>query len=377
MRFADIPGLEDIKAKLIRSVKDTKIAHAQLFAGKPGALNLPLALAFNTYIHCLNKGDEDACGTCAACSKNLKYIHPDVSFVFPLANLKGDKDEDRFRADILKSWRQFLTEKPFASRDEWSTFYGAEDKQASISREESREIVKALSLKPFESKFKVMIIWQPESMHPAAANGILKILEEPPPQTIFLMVTNAADQLMATILSRTQMVQVPMLSDQSLEEYIVSKHAVSGNRKDKIVQMAEGNVQIAELLVAEEEDDDSATQFFNWMTVCYQRNYGELIRLAEEFHEADRMRQRHLLLYSLEMMREVLIVQTSASQISRVKGSEQQRIQKFSQLLDVFKIERMSQQINESLYHLERNGSAKMIFTDMSIQIGKTIHGNG
>src|SRR6478736_7095748 len=221
MTFSSIPGSHYVKEKLIQSVREGKMPHAQLFEGKEGALNLPLALAYAAYLHCQNKGENDFCGVCPACSKSLKYIHPDTSFVFPLGNVKGDKDEDRFKAEILKSWRAFLLEQPFGNLNDWTNYFGGEDKQALISREESREIIKTLSLKPFESPVKVMIIWQPELMHPSAANGILKILEEPAPHTYFILVTNAADRLLPTIISRTQIVTVPLLDDETVEQHLV------------------------------------------------------------------------------------------------------------------------------------------------------------
>src|SRR6267154_2267032 len=217
MTFSSILGLDDVKKQLTGSVQSNHIAHALLFAGKPGALNLPLALAFAQYLHCTNKNENDACGTCPACSKSLKFIHPDTHFVFPLGNISNDKDEDRFRAEILKTWRSFLIEQPFGNLSQWMAAYGGEDKQALIAREESRKIVQALSLKPFESTNKIMVIWLPELMHPSAANGILKILEEPPPKTFFLLVTNGAEQLLPTILSRTQIVNVPLLNDEDVE----------------------------------------------------------------------------------------------------------------------------------------------------------------
>src|SRR6188768_3125022 len=150
MRFLEIPGLAETKKTLIDSVKSNHIAHAQLFVGAEGALNLPLALAYATYIHCQDKQADDSCGKCSACSKSLKYIHPDTHFVFPLSNIKNDKDDERFKAEITKTWRAFLLEQPFGNLDDWTNYYGGEDKQALISREESREIIKTLSLKPFE-----------------------------------------------------------------------------------------------------------------------------------------------------------------------------------------------------------------------------------
>src|SRR5258706_6665421 len=192
MLFADIPGLYPVKEQLIRSAQSGKIPHAQLLQGNEGALNLPLALAYTTYLHCQEKGDKDACGICPACSKSLKFVHPDTNFVFPYGNLQGDKDkdEDRLKAERLQTWRSFLLEQPFGNLNDWVNYYQGEEKQVNISKEESREIVKSLSLKSFESRYKVMIIWRPEYMHPSAGNGILKILEEPPPDTVFLLVTN-------------------------------------------------------------------------------------------------------------------------------------------------------------------------------------------
>src|SRR6188474_591421 len=248
MRFSEIPGLTETKRLLTDSVQSNHIAHAQLFVGAEGALNLPLALAYATYLHCQNKG-EDSCGTCPACSKSLKYIHPDTHFVFPLSNVKGDKDEERFKAEITKSWRAFLLEQPFGNLDDWTNYYGGEDKQALISREESREIIKTLSLKPFESPVKVMIIWQPELMHPSAANGILKILEEPAPHTFFILVTNAADRLLPTIISRTQIVTVPLLHDEEVEKYLVENLSIDSSKAGKITQLAEGNLNLAQRLI--------------------------------------------------------------------------------------------------------------------------------
>jgi DNA polymerase-3 subunit delta' len=253
---------------LTEAVRTNHSAHAQLFVGAEGALNLPLALAYATYLHCENKGEHDACGTCPACSKNLKYIHPDTHFVFPVSNVKNEKDEDRFRADITKSWRTFLLEQPFGNLDDWCNHYGGEDKLSIISKDASREIIKTLSLKPFESLNKVMLIWQPETMHPSAANGILKILEEPSPNTYFILVSNAADKLMPTIVSRTQIVNVPLLSDHELQAFLEQEKAVPGPAAAKIVQLADGNINLAQKLIGQEPDNNTVF-FTEWMRACF------------------------------------------------------------------------------------------------------------
>ncbi len=373
MRFKDVPGSLQVKDRLIQSVKAITVPHAQLFSGQTGALNLPMALAFTTYLHCQNKGEHDACGECSACSKSLKHIHPDTNFVFPLGNVKGDKDEDRFKAEIMKTWRSFLTEQPFGNLDDWAGYYGGEDKQAIISKDESREIIKTLSLKPFESPYKLMLIWQPEYMHPSAANGILKILEEPPPNTFFLLVTNAAERLLPTILSRTQIVQIPLLLDEEVNAHLKSLGNIEESKRDKIVQLAEGNLNLA-LKLIDQEEDHHFELFFTWMLACFKKEYAKLVAMADDFHTLDKMNQRNLMTYSLNMMRETLLQLSGATSINRSKGNELERVQKFSKLMNVSRIEKSSHLINDAAYHLERNGSAKMIFMDLSLQLSNVIN---
>lgn len=373
MKFADIPGLNEIKRMLAEAVRTNHSAHAQLFVGGEGALNLPLALAFASYLHCENRTEEDCCGVCPACSKNAKYVHPDTHFVFPLSNVKGEKDEDKLKAEMTRAWRAFLLEQPFGNLDDWCNYYGGEDKLSIISREESRAIVKKLSLKPFESKNKVMLIWQPETMHPAAANGILKILEEPSPNTYFLLVTNAADQLLPTIISRTQIVTVPLLADDELENFLVARKGVELSAARRIVQLADGNINLALKLIDREQDDN--TRFFTeWMRACFANKYAALVAMAEEYHALDRLSQRNMIAYGMNMMRETLLYSSGAEEINRTRGEELEFVQRFSKVLDVGKIERSFTLMNDAGYHLERNGSAKMIFLDLSLTIARTFH---
>ena len=373
MRFSEIPGLTEIKRKLIQSVQSNKMAHAQLIAGKEGALNLPLALAYANYIQCTDRTPEDACGVCPACSKNQKFIHPDLHFVFPLSNIKNDKDADRFKAEITKSWRAFLTEQPFGKLDDWTNFYGGENKQALISREESRTIIKTLSLKSFESAYKVMIIWQPEYMHGSAANGILKILEEPPQNTFFLLVSNAADRLLPTIVSRTQLVQVPMLTDDELKQYLQEETEIKDADRRNIIQLADGDLNLA-LRLSERDENINQEFFANWMRACFKKSYGDLVPMADEFHQLDKLNQRNLLYYGISMMRESLLYIAGSTSINRTQGGELKFIQDFSKVLDVLKIEKANRLLSEASYFLERNGSAKMVFLNLSLMLSKVLN---
>lgn len=373
MKFADIPGLSEIKKKLIQSVQSNKMAHAQLIAGKEGALNLPLALAYANYIQCTDRTPEDACGVCAACLKNQKFIHPDLHFVFPLSNIKNDKDADRFKAEITKSWRAFLSEQPFGKLDDWTNYYGGENKQALISREESRSIIKTLSLKSFESAYKVMIIWQPEYMHSSAANGILKILEEPPHNTFFLLVSNAADRLLPTIVSRTQLIQVPLLTDKDLSDYLQIEIDLKEADRRNILQLADGDLNLA-LRLTDREENINQDLFADWMRSCFKKSYGDLVRMAEEFHQLDKLNQRNMLYYSIGMMRESLLYLAGSTTINRAQGSELKFIQDFSKVLDVLKIEKANHLMSDASYFLERNGSPKMIFLNLSLQLSKVLN---
>lgn len=373
MRFAEVPGLLDMKEKLIASVKNGKVPHASLFQGRSGALALPLALAFSSYLHCENRTDSDSCGSCAACTLNKKFIHPDTHFAYPVGNMKTElkeRDDEKLRNEILKQWRTFLAESPFGSPDDWINHYGGEDKQPIISREDGREIIRALALKPFQSKYKIMIIWQPELMHPSAANGMLKILEEPPPQTYFILVTNQAGSLLPTILSRTQIFTIPVMSESELILEL-NKHGFTDQVKvEKAAGLSDGDLSVAIRLLSQDQDDRQQ-RFQDWMRACFRFDPGRIQELSEDFHDADRMAQRNLLHYGLSVLRETLVNISGASGLLRARGDELEFIKNFSKVMNVNRIQSLTDLFNDSVYHLERNGSAKMIFTDLSIQVNR------
>ena len=376
MNFKSIPGLSETKSQLLTSAREGQVAHAFLFQGKPGSLNLPLALAFASYVHCEKRGSTDSCGTCPACLLNQKFIHPDTHFAFPVGNMKSEMkiksdDDDTLRAEIKKLWRAFLLESPFGSEADWINYYGGEDKQPVISREEGREIIRSLSLKPFQSKYKVMIIWQPEMMHPAAANGILKILEEPPANTIFILVSSRAEQLLPTILSRTQIITVPLLSDGEIESELQAKK-VDQRKISSIVSLVDGNLNLA-LSLIEEEDPHHYQIFQDWMRSCFKSDFGKIVSMADDFHNQDRLYQRTFLQYSMSMIRETLLGLFGLDKLHRTRGDEREFVNKFKTVFSLDKLEKSYQLLNDATFFLERNGSAKMIFTDLSIQFNKVL----
>lgn len=371
MRFEEIVGLENKKQQLVNAVKNNNVAHAQLFAGKPGSPNLAMAIAYAAYLNCENPQDSDSCGSCPSCSKNSKYVHPDVHFVFPVSGTKDVKSEEAISERFFPQWRKFLIDSVFGDLDGWIAAYGGENKQVNISKRESREIIKNLSLKAFEGKYKITIVWLPEFMHPTAANGILKILEEPPENTVFILVTDNADKLLPTITSRTQRVTIPSFEDKAIIDLLVTKFGIDESQASTIAPMADGDINAA-LKMANSMEDDSHDFFANWMRSCFKKDLATLVDMSEEYHKQSKLTQRSLMKYGLTIFRESLVF-AHAPSTNRVSGAIHGFIEKFSATLDIDKISKISTLLDEALFHLERNGSPKMIFLDLSLQIAAKI----
>ncbi len=220
MRFSNIPGHQETKTALINAVKNHHVAHAQLFFGKEGSANLTLALAYAAYLNCETPTETDSCGSCSSCTKIDKLIHPDLHFVFP-KTAKQSGDDDKNKGDVMSHWRNFIFTNPYGNSVDWAELSGSAGKQLNISKEEGKHIIKTVSMKAFEARYKILIIWLPEFMNISAANSILKVLEEPPENTIYLMVTNDYEKLLTTIISRTQLIRVPDFKEEDIERFLV------------------------------------------------------------------------------------------------------------------------------------------------------------
>jgi DNA polymerase-3 subunit delta' len=369
LRFADIPGLQDTKDALTHAVRNGNIAHAQLFLGREGTGNLSLALAYAQYVNCENPGEQDACGQCPSCHKFEKHIHPDVHFIFPTATSKT-VTKDPVSQLFLKEWRTFLGSHHFPQLPDWAAFAGMENKQCSISKEESRNIIRALSLKAFEATYKVMFIWLPEHMHPAAANAILKILEEPPEKTLFLLVSHDINALLPTIISRTQIINVRNFTDEEISGYLQGQLAVPREKASKVAYLSEGNMHEALKLQADVQDV-SADFFKEWMRSCFKSDYKTMMEHAELFNRMSKEDQKGLLGYGLGLMREVMLVLFAAPEMVRLKESELMFVQNFAKVFDSLALEKISAQFDKSVYHLERNANPKMLFMNLSLSLAE------
>lgn len=372
MRFADIPGLDEIKGNLIKSVLSNKIPHAQLLQGHEGSGNLVLSLAYASYLNCLNRTENDSCGECAACSKIDKLIHPDLHLVFPVSPNAKFTGKDVISANYLNEWRSFILKNPYQNLNDWNNYYGADNKQGNISKEESRQIIKNLSLMAFEGQFKVMLIWLPEWMHPSAANSILKILEEPPDRTLFLMVSHQADNLLPTILSRVQTIHIRPFSDQEVEQYLVKQIQVDETRVGQIIQLAQGNMREAIKLIGSLENDNQ-DMFQDWMRICYTLDLTKMVGWSDQYQKMGKVAQKSFLQYAMNMMRETLIAKVGAHEIARIQESEAEFLTKFESVMDPNKVDKLTAALNQAIYHLERNANPKIVFLDLSLVIAKTL----
>lgn len=370
MRFSEIPGLSEAKQQLIHAIKGNHVAHAQLFYGQQGSANMALALAYATYINCKNPTDKDSCGSCESCTKMDRLVHPDLQFVFPVSSTKSVTGKHVVSASYLNEWRAYLLNNLYGSVDQWSSFYGAENKQANISKEESRNIIKSLALKSFEAEYKVLIIWLPEYMNAFAANGILKILEEPPEKTLFLLVTCDYERLLTTILSRCQLFKVPSFTDEELTHYLMEHKAIEEEKARKIASLAEGSLQSAVEHI-DSTEDDSHILFRDWMRQCWVKDFTSLHSTNESFGKLSKNGQKLFLQYALNMMRQALVSEYLVDEKEKLNVQEKDFAVKFGQALSTPKLEKISEEFSKAHYHLERNANVRILFMDLSITVGK------
>ena len=373
MQFAAIPGLPETKEKLLNAVKLNHLAHALLFHGPEGSANLTLALALASYLYCEQKSDTDSCGTCGSCQRMNKLILPDLNFAFPvIASSKeedGDEEAKEEKSDLLGNWRKFVLGQPYGNVHDFIYFNGFEKKQLNITKAAARKMIQTLSLTSFEGGYKIMLIWAPEYLHPSAANALLKIIEEPPAKTLFLLVTSQADQLLTTILSRTQKILVRAFSDEEVSSHLVETGRCEAKAAAQIAMLADGNMRAAFLLI-DQVEDQTVRQLRDWFRLCATKNLKEIFLLSEDFHKADKESQKSLMLAGLNVTREILLKNLDLDHLLRTTDEDRTFINNISKkMLTEEHAVQLYQNFNDAHYHLERNGNAKMIFTDLSMEI--------
>lgn len=376
MRFSDIIGQETEKRQLRQAVSEGRIPHAQLFVGPAGVGKLALALAYAQYISCPNRDEHDSCGTCPTCLQFNKLQHPDLHFVFPI--IKGDEGDvcDAF-AD---KWRGLLTEQRYFDIDDWYRVLGAETKQGMIYEKESAEIMRKLSLKSFSGGYKIMIIWQPEKMNVTCANKILKLLEEPPTKTLFLLVSEHPEQLLSTILSRVQEVRVPRLGEADIAAGLQTVYSWLSDQEAKTVaHMANGSYLAALKIMSESEDsknyfDDFVALMRNAWLVGQKKDYSALLKLRQWSNDmADskvgREKQKAFLQYAQRQIRENYIYNFHCVDMNYQTEAESQFSSKFAPFIHDSNVEKMMNELGKAEQQIAQNGNAKIIFFDLCLQM--------
>jgi DNA polymerase-3 subunit delta' len=372
MLFKSIIGQAHVKARLIQSVQENRVSHAQLFLGPEGSGNLALAIAYAQYLSCEKKQDDDSCGTCSSCIKYSKLVHPDLHFSYPVANTKEISSKAK-SIDFIKNWRAAVLEMPYLNLNEWYEYIGIENKQALISVEDATEIIRKLNFKSFESEYKVMIIWMPEKLRTEAANTLLKILEEPPAKTLFILVAENHDQLIKTILSRTQIVKIPRLSDADLVQYLSAHFDNSSNDIKRIVHLCNGNCNEALHMVQKEQSNNLFELFQQWMRLCYKRDHRGLLLWGEGMSKTGREKQKSFLSYSLHIIRECLVLNYAAAELVFMDGEDLSFAHKFKAFIHFNNGQELSDKLNEAHFHIERNANPKILFMDLSLGISSLL----
>lgn len=374
MQFKEIVGHSEVKKRLIATVNEGRISHAQLFLGGEGSGNLPMAIAYAQYIACENKSDNDSCGNCSSCIKFEKLAHPDLHFVFPVATNKSIK-KDPVSSKFINEWRELVIEKKgYFTLPDLQEKLATENKQLIIPKDESVEILKTLSLKTYEAEYKTMIIWYPEKFNISSANKLLKILEEPPNKTLFILVAHDSEQIIPTILSRTQLVKVDKIKDADLISVLTDKFNLTENQATSITSFADGNFVTAQKII----EESSAEEFFyshftKWMRMGFVADVPGLINFSEESSKLGREKQKQFLSYSLHIFRESLIQNYGDTSLNRVSSNENKFLEKFAPFIHGANCIEIIELFNDAIYHIERNANPKILFLDVSLKLTKLL----
>jgi len=380
MQFKDILGLENIKAHLIKSADQGRIPHAQLFVGAEGSGTLAMAIAYAQYILCNNKNSENT-GENEACNLKCNHLsHPDLHFAFPVATTDKVKKAP-ISNYFLKEWRAFVTENPYANLYQWMQFLDVEKKQGNIGKDEALEITKKLSLKSFEGGYKIMIIWMAEKMNISAANKLLKLIEEPPEKTLLLLIAEDEEQIIKTILSRCQVLHFPKVSEENIINHLIEKKQIEVNLATKIAHQANGNWNLALHLVNHNEDESVfETWFITWIRAAFRAKGNasvveELINWSNEIAKTGRETQKQFLQYCLHFFRQALLLNYKADKLVYLETkSPKFQLKNFAPFVHGGNIMAINDTLNEAIYHIERNGNAKIILLDISIKLTRLLH---
>ncbi len=378
MQFKYVVGQEEVKKVLRHSVNAERISHAQLFNGFPGSGNLATALAYAQYIMCSNRTESDSCGICSSCIKTSKYIHPDLHFIFPVNTTKSVTKNPTSEA-FMGDFREALKDNPYMEYSDWMKFLGINNKQAYINKNDCEAIIDSLELKAYESPFKVMIIWLPEKMHHAAAPKILKILEEPTDNTVFLLVSEEPQLLLPTILSRLQTVTFAKVQPEAIVEYLKVQDECKIFSEEELyiaARLSGGSVSRTKQIILL-KNTEYQNDLIMWMRMCYgihkDGNASKILLWAEKIHRQNQDQQKFFVEYCLNIFRQCIYINYKTAQLQMLTSNEKSIFERFAPSINSANIVKITELFESCHYHIVRNGNIKMLFFDLSFKLAKLI----
>ena len=370
MYFSNIIGQEGVKAQLRRCVDENRLAHALLITGPKGNGKLPIAVALAHYLLCQQRHNGDACNSCPTCVKMNKLIHSDVHFVFPVVKKKSGSDNAPISDDYIAEWRDLFQKNPYFSYSDWLTTMGVENQQPMIYERESSEILHKLSMQSREGGWKIVIIWLPEKMKEACSNKLLKIIEEPPTDTLFLLVSEEPDTIIPTILSRTQRVEIPRIERNDIIEALVSRYGLTAEDALRVATQSAGNWEKAEEQLRIDTEKELYLEYFSrLMRIAYARNIREMKVWSEQVAALGRERQKGLMEYCQRMIRENFIMNFKHDEMVYLSEDEHNFSVRFSPFVNENNIFGIMEELSEAQRHIERNVNAKMVFFDLALRM--------
>ena len=373
MLFSEIPGREQTKLKLIQNIQGGRISHALMFAGPEGSGNLAFAWAFAQYMFCKNPSAEDSCNECPSCIKINKLSHPDLHWVFPVANTEDIKKAKS--DDYLMPWRTLLSEEHFLTFNKWVEYLDLENKLFQISTDESAEVIRKLTLKSYEGGKRLVIIWLPEKMNAFSSNRLLKIVEEPPEGVVFILVSEALDTILPTILSRVQLIKIKSPDTSEIATYLQKYYHSDTQISLDAAILSEGNIAKAVQSIQENELNPFFESFITWMRLSYGPNIPELLDWIDTTAKTVREQQKNFLLYSIEAVRKCLLLNFKINSLVAVSYKERENpfMKRFPERIHGGNCEKIISYLSEAIYHIERNGNSKVILLDTSLKISEQL----
>jgi DNA polymerase-3 subunit delta' len=390
MLFKDVIGQVEVKQHLTEMVHQNRLSHALLFLGKEGSGALPLALAFAQFLVCekvngkssSNQGpslfgfDEpaaapqtstllDSCNECSACNKARQLVHPDIHFSYPVVTKKaGEKPKS---IDYISEWREFVLQSPYGNTYDWLQFIGAENKQGNITAEECNQIIRQLSLKSFESEYKILVMWMPEYLS-KEGNKLLKLIEEPPANTLFILVAESEEQILQTILSRTQLVRIPLLSTNEIEAALIERTNTPAQQSRQVAGIAEGNYHEAlQLLQHAEEDWQGILR--EWLNACLKAGPSAQVKWIEEMAKMGREKQKQFLRYFNHLLEQSIRIRIMGAENLSLADNERDFAQRLNKIAGVSQQQAIIEELDKAAYYIERNANGKILFHALTIKL--------